>query len=189
MFSVQAIEIPLIKATNDSLKGYGYLIDSYEDSDIEIITWPKQGWREIDDGTGNEGGATEGSFDTWWDGSTLYGQNNAVQHNSEYEKDDKYILAHSTHPEALIKNQDYKTPNEMYLWHVMLLCSGSLSGNDNGPAFVSTPTGMAPVGVSTKTETLVCNTDLALSLSSEISQQRPSYWTFGKIVSRWAPHL
>ena len=118
MSSIQAIEIPLIKATNDSLKGYGYLIDSYEDSDIEIVTWPKQGWREIDKGTGNEGGATEGSFDTWWDGSTLYGQNNAVQHNSEYEKDGKYILAHSTHPEALIKNQDYKTPNEIYLWHV-----------------------------------------------------------------------
>ena len=117
MSSIQAIEIPLIKATNDSLKGYGYLIDSYENTDIEIITWPKQGWREIDEGTGNEGGITEGSFDTWWDGSTLYGQNNAVQHNSEYEEDGKYILAHSTHPEALIKDQDYKTPNEMYLWH------------------------------------------------------------------------
>ena len=118
MFSVQAIEIPLIKATNDSLKGYGYLIDSYEDSDIEIVTWPKKGWREIDQGTGNEGGSTEGSFDTWWDGSTLYGQNNAVQHNSEYEEDGKYILAHSNHPETLVKDQDYKTLNEMYLWHV-----------------------------------------------------------------------
>ena len=61
MSSIQAIEIPLIKATNDSLKGYGYLIDSYEDCDIEIVKWPKQGWREIDEGTGNEGGATEGS--------------------------------------------------------------------------------------------------------------------------------
>ncbi len=118
MSSIQAIEIPLIKATNDSLKGYGYLIDSYENSDIEIVTWPKQGWREIDKGTGNEGGTTEGSFDTWWDGSILYGQNNAVQHNSEYEEDGKYILAHSVHPETPIKNQDYKIPNEMYLWHI-----------------------------------------------------------------------
>ena len=78
MTPTQAIEIPLIEATNESLKGYGYLIDSYENSDIEIVTWPKQGWREIDQGTGNEGGATEGSFNTWWDGSTLYGENNAV---------------------------------------------------------------------------------------------------------------
>ena len=68
MSSADAVEIPLIKATNESLKGYGYLIDSYESSKVEIVTWPKQGWREIDKGTGNEGGSTEGSFDTWWEG-------------------------------------------------------------------------------------------------------------------------
>ena len=117
MSSTQAFEIPLIKATNESLKGYGYLIDSYENSDIEIVTWPKQGWREIDKGTGNEGGATEGSFDTWWDGSTLYGQNNAVQHKSEYEVDGKYILGYSSSPDTLIKNQNYIFPKEMYIWH------------------------------------------------------------------------
>ena len=60
MSSSDAVEIPLIKATNETLKGYGYLINSYENSDIEIVTWPKQGWREIDEGTGNEGGSTEG---------------------------------------------------------------------------------------------------------------------------------
>ena len=56
---MQAIEIPLVKATNETLKGYGYLIDSFENSDVEIVTWPKQGWREIDEGTGNEAGYTE----------------------------------------------------------------------------------------------------------------------------------
>ena len=117
MSSAQAFEIPLIKATNKSLKGYGYLIDSYENSDIEIVTWPKQGWREIDKGTGNEGGATEGYFDTWWDGSTLYGQNNAVQHKSEYEVDGKYILGYSSLPDTLIKNQNYISPKEIYIWH------------------------------------------------------------------------
>ena len=44
------IEIPLVKATNENLKGYGYLIDSFENSDIEIVTWPKQGWRDIEEG-------------------------------------------------------------------------------------------------------------------------------------------
>ena len=117
MSLTQAFEIPLIKATNESLKGYGYLIDSYENSDIEIVTWPKQGWREIDIGTGNEGGTTEGSFDTWWDGSTLYGQNNAVQHKSEYEVDGKYILGYSSPPDTLAKNQKYISPKEMYIWH------------------------------------------------------------------------
>ena len=117
MSLAQAFEIPLIKATNESLKGYGYLINSYENSNIEIITWPKQGWREIDKGTGNEGGATEGSFDTWWNGSTLYGQNNAVQHKSEYEVDGKYILGYSSLPDTLAKNQNYIFPKEIYIWH------------------------------------------------------------------------
>ena len=113
-----AIEIPLIKATNETLKGYGYLIDSYEDGEIEIVTWPKQGWREIDKGTGNEGGTTEGSFDTWWEGSTLWGQNNAVQHNnSDYEVDGKYVLGHALPPgdEPIL---EYKKPEYIYIWHV-----------------------------------------------------------------------
>jgi len=118
MPSIHTLEIPLIEATNESLKGYGYLIDTYENNNIEIVTWPNQGWRKIDKGTGNEGGSTEGSFDTLWNGSTLYGQNNAVQHNSKYEEDGKYILGYSDHPENLIKNQNYKSPNEIYIWHV-----------------------------------------------------------------------
>ena len=74
MSSSDAVEIPLIKATNESLKGYGYLIDSYESSDIEIVTWPKQGWRDIEEGTGNEGGTTEGPFEAWWEQNILYGR-------------------------------------------------------------------------------------------------------------------
>ena len=117
MSSADAVEIPLIKATNETLKGYGYLIDSYENSEIEIVTWPKQGWREIDEGTGNEGGSTEGSFDAWWQGSTLYGQNNAVQHNSDYEIDGKYILGHALPPESEPVTQ-YNRPENIYIWHV-----------------------------------------------------------------------
>ena len=32
MSSADGVEIPLIKATNETLKGYGYLINSYENS-------------------------------------------------------------------------------------------------------------------------------------------------------------
>ena len=56
-------EIPLIRATNDNLKGYGNLVDNFDNCQIQITQWPKQGWREIDPGTGDEGGITEGSFD------------------------------------------------------------------------------------------------------------------------------
>ena len=118
MSNPKVVEIPLIKATNESLKGYGYLIDSYEESEIEIVTWPKQGWREIDSGTGNEGGITKGSFDVWWDGDILYGQNNAVAHKSKYEVDGKYILGYSSLPDKISKNDNnYSSPKEIYMWH------------------------------------------------------------------------
>ena len=96
MNEIKEIEIPLLEATNENLKGYGYLIDNYDESNIEIVTWPKQGWREIDEGTGNEGGITQGSFEVWWDDKILYGKNNAVQHKIEYEIDGKYILGYSS---------------------------------------------------------------------------------------------
>ncbi len=118
MSSTQAIEIPLVPATNESLKGYGYLIDNFENSEVEIVTWPKQGWREIDGGTGNEAGSTEGSFETWWEGNILYGQNNAVQHNSDYEVDGKYILGYSTPPNTPSKSKVFSFPNKIYIWHV-----------------------------------------------------------------------
>ena len=60
MPSNNKIEIPLIEATNQNLKGYGYLVNDFDQCEIEIVTWPKQGWRNIEEGTGNEGGATEG---------------------------------------------------------------------------------------------------------------------------------
>ena len=111
------IEIPLVKATNENLKGYGYLIDSFENSDIEIVTWPKQGWRDIEEGTGNEGGTTEGSFDTWWQGDVLYGQNNAVQHKSDYEVDGKYILGYANNPDQELQKDKYSDPTKIFLWH------------------------------------------------------------------------
>ena len=111
------VEIPLVKATNENLKGYGYLIDSFENSDIEIVTWPKQGWRDIEEGTGNEGGTTEGSFDTWWQGDVLYGQNNAVQHKSDYEVDGKYILGYANNPDQELQKDKYADPTKIFLWH------------------------------------------------------------------------
>ena len=47
MSSIGKIEIPLIEATNQNLKGYGYLVDDFDQCEIEIVTWPKQGCRNI----------------------------------------------------------------------------------------------------------------------------------------------
>ena len=138
MSSINKIEIPLIKANNQNLKGYGYLVDNFDRCKIEIITWPKQGWREIEKGTGNEGGTTEGPFETWWDKGILYGRNKAVEHKSKYDKDGKYLLGYSSDPNNLNKNYDKKNPKEIYIWHINYHPDGGqlFFPNDNKP-FIS----------------------------------------------------
>ena len=112
-------EIPLIRATNDNLKGYGNLVDNFDDCQIQITKWPKQGWREIDPGTGDEGGITEGSFEVWWDKNILYGKNNAVPHKNinNYEKDDVYLLGYSCHPNDKNTKHNTEEIEDIYLWH------------------------------------------------------------------------
>ena len=118
MSSIKKIEIPLIKATNENLQGYGYLVDNFDKCVIEIVKWPKQGWREIDEGTGNEGGTTEGTFEAWWNQGILYGKNNAVEHKSEYDKDGKYFLGYSYDPSNSSKKFTKEDPEKIYIWHV-----------------------------------------------------------------------
>jgi len=118
MSSISKTEIPLIEATNKSLEGYGCLVDNFDKCEIEIVTWPKQGWRSIEEGTGNEGGTTEGPFETWWEKNILYGKNNAVEHNSEYDKEGKYLLGYSSVPEDSKNKLIIQDPKQIYIWHV-----------------------------------------------------------------------
>ncbi len=84
-------DAPLVVATEESLRGYGYLVDDPHACDIEIVPWPAQGWRPIDANTGNQGGIAEGVFEFAWRGQTLYARNNAVG--------DSYLFGWSTWPE------------------------------------------------------------------------------------------
>jgi len=84
-------EAPLVVASAASLEGYGCLIDQPESFPIEIVRWPAQGWRPIDAGSGDQGGVTEGLFEFWWKGDTLFARNNAVG--------DSYLFGWSTWPE------------------------------------------------------------------------------------------
>ena len=88
----QVYETPLIAASDESLKGYGCLVETPTTFPIEIVRWPAQGWRSIDDNSGDQGGVTEGIFEFWWRGETLYAHNNAVG--------DSYLFAWSTWPEG-----------------------------------------------------------------------------------------
>jgi len=90
--SLDQFAVPLIEATQESVKGYGYLIDDPDDCEIEIVTWPAQGWRPIDQGTGNEGGYVEGIFSAKWYGDVLMGSNQAVNGD--------YVLGWSTDPQS-----------------------------------------------------------------------------------------
>jgi ureidoglycolate lyase len=72
------VEIPLVEATRETLEGYGELIDGPEARAVEIVRWPAQGWRQVDPGTGDEGGTTDGDFTFWWEGGTLRAANEAV---------------------------------------------------------------------------------------------------------------
>ena len=138
MSSISKTEIPLIEATNKSLEGYGCLVDNFDKCEIEIVTWPKQGWRNIEEGTGNEGGTTEGPFETWWEKNILYGKNNAVEHKSEYDKEGKYLLGYSSVPEDSKKKLITKDPKQIYIWHVNYHPDGGqLFFPENNKPFIS----------------------------------------------------
>jgi ureidoglycolate lyase len=85
-------DLPLVVATRDSLAGLGALVDDPHGFPIEIVRWPAQGWRPIDDGSGDQGGITEGVFEFAWRGQTLYARNNAVG--------DAYLFGWSDWPET-----------------------------------------------------------------------------------------
>jgi hypothetical protein len=67
------------------------LVEDPADFPIEIVPWPAQGWRPIDENTGDQGGVAEGLFEFCWKGETLYARNNAVG--------DSYLFGWSNWPE------------------------------------------------------------------------------------------
>ena len=102
------VRMPLRKATPETLKGYGCLVDDPEQFNIEIVRWPAAGWRPVDDDTGDEGGITEGTFISYWKGDILYGENTAV--------DGHYILGYSNDP-AVANENHQRDPQRLLLWH------------------------------------------------------------------------
>jgi hypothetical protein len=102
--------IPLIEATGDSLEGYGCLVDDPDRFEIEITRWPAQGWRPVDDGTGDEGGFVEGVFHGEWQGDVLMGRNEAV--NGEY------VLGWSCDPQHASAERATVPRDQVLLWHM-----------------------------------------------------------------------
>jgi ureidoglycolate lyase len=63
-------EAPLVLATEQSLEGCGHIVHDPKSFQIELTRWPAQGWRPIDKNSGDQGGVTEGIFESWWSGET-----------------------------------------------------------------------------------------------------------------------
>ncbi len=104
-----SFDIPLRRATAESLSGYGELVSDPEARAVEIVPWPAPGRRPLDPGTGDQGGTTEGIFEFWWSGDVLEGRNNAV--------DDQYVLGWTREPEAASREDATVPRSQVLLWH------------------------------------------------------------------------
>lgn len=102
--------VPLIRATDETLEGYGCLVDDPQSFQIEIVRWPAQGWRPVDEGTGDEAGWVEGTFSGVWKGDVLYGSNEAVGGH--------YVLGWSTDPQQASDVAATGLRDQVLLWHM-----------------------------------------------------------------------
>jgi len=103
-------EIPLIQASEETTRGYGFLVDDPASCDVEIVRWPAAGWRPVDENTGDEGGYAEGVFECDWKGDILMGRNDAV--NGEY------VLGWSCDPQHASTIQQTTNRDQVLLWHL-----------------------------------------------------------------------
>ncbi|MCG8491809.1 MAG: ureidoglycolate lyase [Sneathiellales bacterium] len=103
-------DVPLIEATEESVQGYGALVDDPSTFDIEIVRWPAQGWRPVDPDSGDEGGTVEGVFSGTWDGDILMGHNEAVS--------GEYILGWSCDPQIASRTVKSTPRHQVLLWHM-----------------------------------------------------------------------
>ena len=101
--------VPLVEASAATLAGLGQLVSDPERHPVEIVTWPAQGWRPVDPGTGNEAGTTEGIFRFWWDGEVYRGANEAVA--------DAYLLGWSVPPLTARPGLQDIAHDQVLLWH------------------------------------------------------------------------
>ena len=102
------VRMRVVDATREALNGYGRLISDPQACEVEIVRWPAQGWRPVDEDTGDEGGTTEGVFVSDWRGDVLFGRNEAVG--------GEYILGYAAEP-STADRAHRRDPGRILLWH------------------------------------------------------------------------
>jgi hypothetical protein len=143
--NMKRVSIPVVKATNESLQGYGCIVETPDDVKIKIVRWPAKGWRPVDTDTGDEAGTTEGVFVSEWRGDIIYGRNEAVGGH--------YILGYAVEP-GDARDDHTQTPKLLLLWHANYHPDGGqlFFPLDNLPFFVP----LALPGDDVRPEQFVC---------------------------------
>jgi ureidoglycolate lyase/seryl-tRNA synthetase len=75
---LRIVEAPLVRASDETLAGYGRIVTRFDDAEVQVLPWPTSGRRRLDPGTGLGGGITVGPFKMRWRGDVLYADNHAV---------------------------------------------------------------------------------------------------------------
>jgi len=92
--NINIYDVPIIKATNESIKGYGKFVHDFKNERVINNTWPKEKklilhegeykyTRSVDKNTGNEALPTNGIFKSYYDKNYCYSTNTSVN-NGEY---------------------------------------------------------------------------------------------------------
>lgn len=101
-------KVPLVLATPENLKGFGEIIENPNAREVEIVRWPSQGWRQVEPGTGDQGGTTEGEFAFKWHGDVLRARNEAVN--------DDYVLGWTCQPSQAREDRKTAAREDLLLW-------------------------------------------------------------------------
>ncbi len=133
-------DVPLIVATDESVQGYGALVEHPDDIEIEIVRWPATGWRQVDEDSGDEAGWVEGTFHGEWQGDVLFGRNDAVSGH--------YVLGWSTTDPAASRTDRQTAGRER------VIRSTSPSSNMETPTATARNVLPVPAGPSPNTSSL-----------------------------------
>ncbi|MDC8829358.1 ureidoglycolate lyase [Alteromonas gilva] len=71
-------KVPVKSANSPSFSRFGRKVYDYDKESVIIETWPAQGWRPVEPGTGNEAGIAEGVFEFNRRGQLMTARNHAV---------------------------------------------------------------------------------------------------------------
>jgi hypothetical protein len=75
---IRVHDVPSVDALGPRFAPFGRIVRDFAAEPVIIKTWPQEGWRRIEPGTGDQGGVTEGDFVMARQGDLMIARNHAV---------------------------------------------------------------------------------------------------------------